>query len=185
MILSDQEIQQAIWDLSLIEGITDPKLQIQPASVDLRLDSHFVRFLRPAEPIRIDEAIVPEDCMHKVNTPDGIDLAPGEFVLGQTVEWVNIPADVVARVEGRSTLGRLGLAVHITAGFIDPGFQGRITLELKNLGPNTLRLIPGTRVSQIVFHTMEQPALLPYGYARGSKYQGQGQPIPPRADAEK
>src|SRR6478735_3217561 len=106
----------------------------------------------------------------------GFVFDPGEFVLGSTVERVAIPHDLVARVDGRSSVGRLAIVVHATAGFIDPGFEGEITLELSNIGRIPVRLYPGMRIAQIVFQTMTSPAERPYGAARGSKYQGQSGP---------
>src|SRR5690606_10251661 len=107
-------------------------------------------------------------------------LHPGEFALGSTVERVRVPPDLVARVEGRSSIGRIAVVVHATAGFIDPGFDGEITLELSNLGRCAVKLYPGMRISQVVFHTMTSPAERPYGPSRGSKYQGQTGPVASR-----
>lgn len=184
MTLTDEDILREIRSRQLVENYKDLSIQVQPSSFDLRLDHNFVTFPRkPSDPVRIDSPEVPKECLQKVCNRTGIDLPPGEFVLAQTREWVNIPSNLVARVEGRSTMGRLGLAVHITAGYIDPGFSGRITLELSNVGPFTLRLVPGTRISQIVFSQMTGHVALPYGHHdRRSKYQGQNDPIPPRRD---
>ena len=107
-------------------------------------------------------------------------LHPGEFALGSTMEKVSIPPDLVARLEGRSSIGRIAVVVHATAGFVDPGFEGQITLELSNLGRCAVKLYPGMRISQIVFHQMTSAAERPYGPARGSKYHGQQGPIPSR-----
>jgi dCTP deaminase len=104
-------------------------------------------------------------------------LHPGEFGLGSTIEAVVIPHDLVATVDGRSSIGRLAVVVHATAGFIDPGFEGQITLELSNIGPIPVKLYPGMRVAQLVFHELKSPAEMPYGSAeRGSSYQGQRGP---------
>lgn len=180
MILSDRDIKERleVGDLA-IEPLTDPELQIQPASVDLRLDNEFVVYKLSHVPV-----IDPRDpetvsrYTQRVTIPDGesFTLHPGEFVLGSTTEWVRIPHDLVARVEGRSSIGRLAVVVHATAGFIDPGFEGRITLELSNLGRVAVKLYPGMRISQIVMHEMKSPSERPYGAARGSKYQGQDRP---------
>jgi dCTP deaminase len=180
MILSDRDIKERLakGDLA-IEPILDRELQIQPASVDLRLDNEFVVYRLSHVPV-----IDPRDpetvtrYTHRVEIADGesFTLHPGEFVLGSTAEWVKIPDDLVARVEGRSSIGRLAVVVHATAGFIDPGFEGRITLELSNLGRVAVKLYPGMRISQIVLHEMKNPAERPYGAARGSKYQGQSRP---------
>lgn len=180
MILSDRDIKNRleVGDL-VIDPITDPELQIQPASVDLRLDNEFVVYGLGHMPV-IDPRDTETITKYTESTviPDGgfFTLHPGEFVLGQTSEWVKIPNDLVARVEGRSSIGRLAVVVHATAGFIDPGFEGRITLELSNLGRVAVKLYPGMRISQIVMHEMKSPAERPYGPARGSKYSGQSRP---------
>ena len=180
MILSDGDIKSRLAKGDLvIEPLIDPEMQIQPASVDLRLDNEFVVYRLSHVPV-----IDPRDpetvnrYTQRVKIPDGesFTLHPGEFVLGSTAEWVRIPDDLVARVEGRSSIGRLAVVVHATAGFIDPGFEGRITLELSNLGRVAVKLYPGMRISQIVMHEMKNPAERPYGSARGSKYQGQDRP---------
>lgn len=104
----------------------------------------------------------------------GMLIEPGEFMLATTKEYVKVPDDLVARVEGRSSLGRLGLTMHITAGYIDPGFEGNITLEIANLSNSSIRLYPNQRVCQIVFETMTTPSEIPYGHpSRNSKYMGQ------------
>lgn len=184
MILSDRDIRARLarGDLS-IDPLDDPDLQIQPASVDLRLSATFVVYRLPHIP-----CIDPRDPQTVAGYTTRIDIAegeafvlhPGEFALGRTVERVTIPGDLVARVEGRSSYGRLAVVVHATAGFIDPGFEGTITLELSNLGRAAVKLYPGERISQVVFHTMSSPAERPYGAGRGSKYQGQIDPEPSR-----
>ncbi|MCA9581296.1 MAG: dCTP deaminase [Myxococcales bacterium] len=184
MILSDQDLQARLdrGDI-VIDPLDDPGLQIQPASIDLRLDSHFIVYtlphmpcLDPRDPATIETYTRPID----IPEGDAFILHPGEFALGSTYERVKVPADLVARVEGRSSIGRLAVVVHATAGFIDPGFEGQITLELANLGGCAVKLYPGMRISQIVFHTMTSPAERPYGPARGSKYQGQSGPVASR-----
>jgi len=184
MILSDGDIRERLEQGELeLEPIRDPDQQFQPASVDLRLGQEFVVYNLPhvscidtadpattegyTETVRVDEG-------------DGFILHPGEFVLGSTLEWVRLPDDLVARVEGRSSIGRLAVVVHATAGFIDPGFEGRITLELSNLGRVAVKLYPGMRISQLVFHEMTRPADRPYGPERGSKYFGQEGPVASR-----
>lgn len=163
MILSDHDLKARLQSGSIVVSpLDDPDQQIQPASIDLRLGSVFYS-------LRRDEyRTVPEGSTYVLN--------PGEFALASTVERVSVPSDLVARVEGRSSLGRIALIVHATAGFIDPGFEGEITLELSNLGPRALLLRPGSRICQIVFQTMTSPADRPYGPARGSKYHGQTGP---------
>lgn len=188
MILSDRDIQARLDSGEIvINPLEDPALQIQPASVDLRLSDTFVVY-RLAHVACIDPT--DEDTVRKytetvrVAPGEPFILHPGEFVLGSTIEWVKIPADLVARVEGRSSIGRLAVVVHATAGFIDPGFEGRITLELSNLGRVAVKLFPGMRVSQVVFHTMSSASERPYGPARGSKYQGQDGPVTSRIDRD-
>lgn len=184
MILSDRDIEQRLarGDLG-VEPLDDPALQIQPASVDLRLAPTFVVYRLPHVPcIDPHDVASVEEYTERIEIPpgDAFILQPGEFALGATLERVRVPADLVARVEGRSSIGRLAVVVHATAGFIDPGFEGQITLELSNLGRCAVKLYPGMRISQVVFHTMTTPAERPYGSARGSKYQGQGGPVPSR-----
>lgn len=188
MILSDADIRARLeaGDI-VIDPIVDPDLQLQPASVDLRLSNQFVVY-RLAHVPCIDPT--DEDTVRKytetvvVEEGEPFILHPGEFVLGSTIEWVKIPPDLVARVEGRSSIGRLAVVVHATAGFIDPGFEGRITLELSNLGRVAVKLFPGMRISQVVFHTMSSPSERPYGPARGSKYHGQDGPVVSRIDRD-
>lgn len=180
MILSDKDMKERLKDGSIvIDPILDPDLQIQPASIDLRLADEFVVYnlshmtcIDPRDP----ETVQKYTRTVKVEEGEAFVLHPGEFVLGSTFEWVEIPADLVARVEGRSSIGRIAVVVHATAGFIDPGFHGRITLELSNLGRVAVKLYPGMRISQLVFHTMSSPSERPYGPARGSKYFGQSGP---------
>ncbi|MEM9193898.1 MAG: dCTP deaminase [Myxococcota bacterium] len=189
MILSDRDLREKLESGHIgIDPLDDPELQIQPASVDLRLASTFVSYKLPHVPC-IDPRD-PSTFEHVTETieigeGDGYVLQPGEFALGSTYERVRIPDDLVARVEGRSSIGRIAVVVHATAGFIDPGFEGRITLELSNLGRCAVKLYPGMRISQVVFHTMTSPAERPYGSERGSKYQGQDGPIASRLGHDK
>ncbi|MCA1813189.1 MAG: dCTP deaminase [Halobacteriales archaeon] len=165
----------------VVRPLDDPDLQVQPASIDLRLGREFLTFrsarlplIDPADPRGL------QDYTERVALREGepFILHPGEFALGSTLEWVELPHDLVARVEGRSSLGRLAIVVHATAGFIDPGFQGTITLELSNLGRVPVALRPGMRVCQIAVYQLSSPSERPYGPARGSKYQGQRGPTP-------
>jgi dCTP deaminase len=180
MILSDRDIRArlAAGDL-VIAPLADEQLQIQPASVDLRLGSEFVVYkpgqvacLDPREPKTLNAAT------ERVAVLEGhaFILHPGEFALGSTVESVTIPRDLVARVDGRSSVGRLAVVVHATAGFIDPGFEGQITLELSNIGRIPVRLYPGMRIAQIVLQQLSSPSEQPYGPDRGSQYHGQQGP---------
>ena len=184
MILSDRDIRARllVGDLA-IEPLADERLQIQPASVDLRLGDEFLVYraarvacLDPKEPETITAA------MDRVSVPhdQAFVLHPGEFGLGTTIERVKIPADLVGVVDGRSSIGRLAVVVHATAGFIDPGFEGQITLELSNIGSIPVKLYPGMRIAQIVMHTMTSAAERPYGSERGSSYNQQSGPQPSR-----
>lgn len=166
MILSDRDLRARLLDGSIgLAPLLDLEQQLQPASIDLRLGDKF-RSIADNE----SEAIV--------TVPPGevFVLEPGAFALGTTIERVRVPNDLVARVEGRSSVGRIAVIVHATAGFIDPGFEGEITLELANLGPKPARLSPGMRICQVVFHQLTSPVDRPYGTARGSKYAGQSGP---------
>jgi dCTP deaminase len=187
VILSDRDLRERLarGDLA-VEPLEDAELQIQPASIDLRLDRTFVAFRASRLPC-LDPRAMPTDATERIEVADGeaFVLHPGDFVLGSTIERVKIPADLVARVEGRSSLGRLAIVVHATAGFIDPGFEGQITLELSNLGRTAVKLYPGMRISQIVLHEMKSPAERPYGSGRGSKYQGQSGPVASRIAHDK
>lgn len=163
---------------NLNESLISPfnRKQVQPASYDLTLDRYFRRFV-PAGPgnRRAVDPRDPTDYSVLDEVDDRYLLEPHAFVLASTVERVTIPDDLVGRVEGRSSLGRLGLFVHVTAGFIDPGFQGHITLELFCAHPNGLWLYPGMPIGQIAFEKMSGPCSEPYGASgRSSKYQGQG-----------
>ncbi|KAA9396886.1 dCTP deaminase [Haloarcula sp. CBA1130] len=180
MILSDADILRRLEQGDLVvEPLDDPDIQIQPASVDLRLGREFLEFQHANIPCihpnsedevadYVDETVVAED--------DEFILHPGDFVLGTTHERVAIPDDLIAHVEGRSSLGRLAIVVHATAGLCDPGYEGQITLELSNLGTAPVALTPGMRISQLTFTELKTPADRPYGAERGSKYQGQSGP---------
>jgi dCTP deaminase len=181
MVLSDRSIKEAI-DSGRI--IIDPLGDdcIQPSSVDLHIDQLFRVFRNHAQRI-IDVKLPQEDLTELIDVgPDTpMILHPGEFMLGSTQERVAIPDDLVARLEGKSSLGRLGLVIHSTAGFIDAGWDGHITLELANLANLPITLYPGMKIGQISFFEMTTPADRPYGASGlGSKYRGQLGPTPSR-----
>jgi dCTP deaminase len=192
MILSDQQILVMLKDGALvIDPLDDPEVQIQPASVDLRLANHFMVMRHSSIPFIDPLEDVPAHYMDERRIFQGDQetfiIHPGEFVLAATIERVKLPDNLVGRVDGRSSLGRLGLQMHSTAGFIDPGFEGNITLELSNVGRLPVKLHPGMRVCQISFDVMSEPARRPYGHpSRRSKYQGQSGVMPSRVyrDAE-
>lgn len=189
MILSDKDIRARLAKGDLVvDPLDDVDLQVQPASIDLRLADEFLVFRHPHIPFIDPTAATVSDYTEKVTVEKGraFILHPGEFVLGSTLERVRIPHDLVAKVEGRSSLGRLAIVVHATAGFVDPGFDGHITLELSNLGRVPVALHPGMRVSQIALHQMTSAAERPYGHpTRSSKYQGQRGPTASRIGEDK
>ncbi|MFC4553271.1 MULTISPECIES: dCTP deaminase [Halorussus] len=180
MILSDADILRRLEDGDLaVEPLDDPDLQIQPASIDLRLGREFLEFQHANIPcIHPDSEQEVSEYVSETVIDDGNEfiLHPGDFVLGTTKERVEIPADLLAHVEGRSSFGRLAVVIHATAGVVDPGYCGQITLELSNLGTAPVALKPGTRISQLIFTELKSPAERPYGEDRGSKYQDQSGP---------
>ena len=181
MILSDRSIRDGLDDGSIvIEPLLDGA--IQPSSVDLRVDRYFRVFRNDTTPF-IDPKQAQEDLTELVEVADGgaFILHPGEFVLGSTLERVQLPDDLVARLEGKSSLGRLGLLIHSTAGFVDSGWSGNLTLELSNVATLPIAIYPAMRIGQISFLRMTSPAERPYGSeATRSKYQGQRGPTPSR-----
>ncbi len=182
MIFSDRSIRDAIATGRIEIDPFDDSL-VQPSSVDVRVDRGFRVFENHRYP-HIDPR-EPQDDLTKLVVADGDEpfiLHPGEFVLGSTLERVRLGTDVVARLEGKSSLGRLGLLIHSTAGFVDPGFDGHITLELSNVANLPIAIHPGMRIGQISFYQMTSEAEHPYGSSEvGSKYQGQRGPTPSRS----
>ncbi len=180
MILSDGTIRAAIAEGRI--GI-DPLLDdgIQPSSVDVRLGSSF-RVFANHRYAYIDVRQEQPELTEVVEAgSEPFILHPGEFVLGSTLERITLPADIVARLEGKSSLARLGLVIHSTAGFIDAGFDGDVTLELSNVATLPILLYPGMKVAQFAFFALDKPAEHPYGSgASGSKYQGQAGPTASR-----
>ena len=181
MILSDRTIRQELLaGRIVIEPLGDGC--IQPSSVDLHVDRYFRLFRNHTIQV-IDVKQEQEDLTELVEIPNGeaLILHPGEFVLGSTAERVALPDDLVARLEGKSSLGRLGLLIHSTAGFVDAGWDGHLTLELSNVSNLPITLYPGMKIGQISFLRMTTPAERPYGSGvLGSKYQGQRGPTPSR-----
>ena len=181
MILSDRTIREEVAAGRILIEPLDPDC-IQPSSVDIHVDRYFRVFRNHTHRV-IDVKENQEDLTELVELAedDCFMLHPGEFVLGSTAERLGIPDDLVARIEGKSSLGRLGLLIHSTAGFIDPGFHGHITLELSNVATLPITLYPGMKIGQISFLRMTTPADRPYGSSgTGSKYQGQRGPTPSR-----
>lgn len=183
MLLSDGDIAAEIESGQIRLDPYDPSM-IQPASVDVRLDKYFRIFQNHRYP-NIDPAIKQGELTRLVE-PEGPDepfiLHPGEFVLASTYEVVTLGTTLAARLEGKSSLGRLGLLTHSTAGFVDPGFSGHVTLELSNVATLPIKLWPGMKIGQLCFFRLSSPALAPYGSAKyGSRYQGQRGPTPSRS----
>jgi dCTP deaminase len=181
VILSDRSLKDAIAAGRITVDPFDERL-LQPSSIDLRVDRLFRVFRNHTAPV-IDVKLDLENLTELVEVPeDGVFmLHPGEFVLGATLERIGLPDDLVGRVEGKSSLGRLGLLIHSTAGFIDPGFDGHITLELSNVANLPITIYPRMKIGQVSFLTMTTPAEHPYGTGPlGSKYQGQRGPTPSR-----
>jgi dCTP deaminase len=169
--LSDGTIRRLVDAGRIVIDPWDPEL-VQPASVDLRLGNSF-RVFHNHRTSAIDLREPPTNLTEAV-TGEMFVIHPGEFVLGVTEEYVELPDDIVARIEGKSSLGRLGLIVHATAGFVDPGFKGTLTLEITNLTRVPIKLYPGLLIAQLSFMTLDAPAERPYGSeALGSHYQGQ------------
>ncbi len=182
MLLSDRDIRAEI-DSGRVELEPFDEAMIQPSSIDVRLDRFFRVFENHRYP-HIDPAEDQPELTQPVE-PEGdkpFILHPGEFVLGSTYEIVTLPDDVAARLEGKSSLGRLGLLTHSTAGFIDPGFSGHVTLELSNVATLPIKLWPGMKIGQLCFFRLSSPSEHPYGSEKyGSRYQGQRGPTPSRS----
>jgi dCTP deaminase len=181
VLLSDRDIRAEI-DCGRVRLKPYDEAMVQPSSIDVRLDksfrlfdNHMYAFIDPAE----DQP----DLTHliEVQRDEPFILHPGEFVLGSTLERITLPDDLVARLEGKSSLGRLGLLIHSTAGFIDPGWDGHVTLELSNVANLPITIYFGMKIGQLSFVQMTEPAGTPYGAGElGSKYQGQQGPTPSR-----
>ncbi|HET9128475.1 MAG TPA: dCTP deaminase [Propionibacteriaceae bacterium] len=182
MLLSDRDILAWVESGEICLDPWDPTM-VQPSSVDVRLDRLFRVFENHKYPV-IDPAADQSELTRMVE-PVGDEpfiLHPGEFVLGATYEQVSLGASIAARLEGKSSLGRLGLLTHSTAGFIDPGFTGHVTLELSNVATLPIKLYPGMKIGQLCFFQLSSPAEHPYGdTANLSRYQGQRGPTPSRS----
>jgi dCTP deaminase len=182
VLLSDRDLKAAIEAGRM--GLTpyDPEM-IQPSSIDVRLDRYF-RVFANHRYTHIDPAVAQDDLTELVE-PDGDEpfiLHPGEFVLGSTLEVITLGDDLASRLEGKSSLGRLGLLTHSTAGFIDPGFSGHVTLELSNVANLPIKLYPGMKIGQICVQMLSSPSEHPYGSSLyGSRYQDQRGPTPSRS----
>jgi dCTP deaminase len=181
VVLSDRTIARLIDEGRIGIDPYDEGL-LQPSSVDVRVDRYF-RVFRNHEHPYIDVKLPQEGLTEQVEIDDDrpFILHPGEFVLGSTLERISLADDLVARLEGKSSLGRLGLLIHSTAGFIDPGWDGHVTLELSNVANLPITIYHGMKIGQISFMQMTEPAAVPYGSSSlGSKYKGQRGPTPSR-----
>jgi dCTP deaminase len=182
MLLSDRDIKSEIDKKRVVLEPCDLNM-IQPSSVDVRLDRLF-RTFENHKYAHIDPAENQPELTREVGVAsnEAFILHPGEFVLGSTYEVITLPDDIAGRLEGKSSLGRLGLLTHSTAGFIDPGFSGHVTLELSNVATLPIKLWPGMKIGQLCLFRLESPAEHPYGSAvYGSRYQGQRGPTPSKA----
>ncbi|MEV7974069.1 dCTP deaminase [Cellulomonas sp. NPDC089187] len=182
MLLSDRDIRAELDAGRVVLDPTTPEM-VQPSSVDVRLD-RFFRLFDNHRYAMIDPSVEQPDLTRlvEVDPKEPFVLHPGEFVLGSTFEEVTLPEDIAARLEGKSSLGRLGLLTHSTAGFIDPGFSGHVTLELSNVATLPITLWPGMKIGQMCFFRLSSPAERPYGSgATGSRYQGQRGPTASRS----
>jgi dCTP deaminase len=182
VLLSDRDIRSEISSGRVQVEPFEPGM-IQPSSVDVRLDRFFRVFENHKYSV-IDPSIEQSELTREVEVADDefFILHPGEFVLASTYEVITLPDDIAGRLEGKSSLGRLGLLTHSTAGFIDPGFSGHITLELSNVANLPVKLFPGMKIGQLCLIKLSSPAEHPYGSAQyGSRYQGQRGPTPSRS----
>lgn len=181
MVLSDRSIKEA---LAAKRIVIDPlnERDIQPASVDLHLDKSILVFRNSSKPyIDVREDMTDLTERQEIPADKPFILHPGEFVLGGTMERIELPNDIVARLEGKSSLGRIGLVIHSTAGYIDPGWKGNLTLELTNVARLPITLYSGMRIGQISFQRMTTEVDRPYGSSElGSRYQGQSEPTTSR-----
>ena len=179
-ILSDKTIKEYLEEGKIVIDPLKDEQQIQPSSVDMRLGDEFKVFKVIRKPYidpKDEDDIAEYMESSTVREGEAFIIHPNEFALATTQEYVKVPDDLVARVEGRSSMGRLGVTMHVTAGYVDPGFEGRITLEISNIVAMPVALYPGQRVCQLVFETMTTPAELPYGHPkRNSKYMKQLKP---------
>ncbi len=181
MLLSDRDLKKALADGRM--GLTPyDEAMVQPSSIDVRLDRYF-RVFANHRYTHIDPSVQQDDLTEMVE-PDGDEpfvLHPGEYVLGSTLEVITLGDDLASRLEGKSSLGRLGLLTHSTAGFIDPGFSGHVTLELSNVANLPIKLYPGMKIGQICVLQLSSPSEHPYGSSvYGSRYQDQRGPTPSR-----
>lgn len=185
-VLNDSKISEYISQ-NIIKVSPPPfEIQYQPASLDLRLDNIYCRHNKEmSECIDTRDGTSVYSDYETFSNENPLKLEPNDFILCQTLEYIGLPNDLLGRVEGRSSIGRLGVAIHITAGFIDPGFEGNITLEIINFSNVPVLLYPNQRICQIVFEELNAPCEKPYGSNGRNKYQGQRSPTPSRVYNDK
>ncbi len=176
-VLSDREIKKALEEGHIvIEGLKEEN--IGPASIDLTLGNEF-RVFKHSEVTHVDpKEGIKEELTELIKVPEGkpFIIHPNEFVLATTREYVKVPSNLMARLDGRSSLGRLGIIVHSTAGSVDPGFEGRLTLEITNIARVPVQLWPGMRICRLTFETLTSESMQPYNKRKDSKYLGQKGP---------
>lgn len=184
-VLSDRDIKKAISSGKIvIQGLQEE--HIGPSSIDLRLGNKFMVF-KHAEVTHIDpRENAKDELMSLIEIPEGQSfiIHPGEFVLSNTMEYVKLPGDMVGRLDGRSSWGRLGIVIHSTAGSIDPGFEGQLTLEMANISKVPVKLWPGSRICRLTFDMLSSPSENPYNTRKGSKYLKQTGPQPSRISGD-
>lgn len=174
MILPDHEIRKLLKEGRIVIKPIDEDVQIQPAGIDLRLGNEFRIFKATSLPY-IDTRKKPENYTDTIKISDDqpFIIHPGEFVLGTVKEYMKIPSDLMGSVDGRSSLGRLGIAIHATSASINPGWEGIFILEITNIGRAPVAIYPGMRVAKLTLHKLSSPAEKPYGSRRKHKYQKQ------------
>ncbi len=178
MILSDRTILRLIREGKIVIEPFDESL-IGPSSIDLRLGDEFVVFERTKLSVIDPKTPIEEYTKRiKVDKSEGFVIHPGEFVLATTLEYIKLPDDIAARIEGRSSIARLGLIVHSTGGFVDAGFEGQLTLEMSNINRIPIKVYPGMRIAQLAFIKQDSPSEVPYWKRKGSKYIKQRGPTP-------
>ena len=175
MILSDREIKECLKEGKIVvEPLDNPDVQIQPAGIDIRLGNEFRVFKITSVPF-IDTRKRTENYTEVIRVKDGepFIIHPGEFVLGTVKEYIKISDNLVGSVDGRSSLGRLGIAIHTTSASINPGWEGKLVLEITNIGKMPVALYPGMRIAKIAFHRLSSPSEKPYGMRGDAKYHKQ------------
>jgi len=180
MILSDKDIKKYIKEGKIkIRPKPNFKEQLGSASLDLRLGNEFRVFNHTRKPFidtRNPETFKDMTELIKIKDDEAFVFQPGQFILGITIEKVSLPDNIVARIDGRSSIGRLGIVIHSTAGHVDAGFRGRINLEMENIGMMPILLYPGTRICQLIFEELSSPVETPYYKKKGAKYVGAKSP---------